>query len=111
MGHVRDGHRQQLEAQALALPAGMDANTIQVPPRAAHGQNLIAGKLVVPELIQSDFTAAKIVQYLTPLIADGEPRQSMIEELARMRGLLHTGQRESGAIDRVAEITLEMIRS
>jgi hypothetical protein len=34
----------------------------------------------------------------------------MIEELARMRGLLHPGQRDRGAIDRVAEITLEMIR-
>ena len=77
----------------------------------AIAKRVVKVPFVVPELIQSDFTAAKIVQYLTPLIADGEPRQSMIEELARMRGLLHTGQRESGAIDRVAEITLEMIRS
>jgi lipid-A-disaccharide synthase len=71
--------------------------------------NLIAGKLVVPELIQSDFTAKNIIQQIEPLIPDGLARQSMMEELARIRGLLQK-QSDSGAIDRVAAITLEMIR-
>ena len=33
--------------------------------------NLIAGKRVVPELIQHDFTAANIVQQLRRLLPDG----------------------------------------
>jgi lipid-A-disaccharide synthase len=75
--------------------------------------NLIAGKQVVPELLQGDFTAENIVQHIRPLLPDGPPRQSMMEELARIRGLLSKGQAvggESGAIDRVAAITLEVMR-
>ena len=33
--------------------------------------NLIAGKRVVPELIQNDFTAANIVQQIERLLPDG----------------------------------------
>jgi lipid A disaccharide synthetase len=71
--------------------------------------NLIAAKRVVPELIQSDFTAENIVQQIERLLPDGPPRQSMMEELARICGLLHPEQREIGAIDRVAAITLEKL--
>jgi lipid-A-disaccharide synthase len=71
--------------------------------------NLIAGKQVVPELIQSEFTAANIVRELEPLLPDGLPRQSMMEELARIRGLL-AKRSAGGAIERVAAITLETIR-
>jgi len=74
--------------------------------------NLIAGRRVVPELIQDDFTAANIVQQLRPLLPDGAPRQSMMEELLRIRGLLSTRpgrSAEGGAIDRVAEITLDLM--
>jgi len=70
--------------------------------------NLIAGKLVVPELIQSDFTAENIVQQIERLLPDGVPRQSMMQELAEIRGLL-AKQSESGAIDRVAEVALEIL--
>ena len=74
--------------------------------------NLIAGKRVVPELIQRDFTAANIVQQIERLLPDGAPRQSMMQELARIRGLLNTlppgqGGESGGAIDRVAAITLK----
>jgi lipid-A-disaccharide synthase len=76
--------------------------------------NLIAGKRVVPELIQSDFTALKIVQQLERLLPDGSPRQSMMMELRAIRGLLNAGTAgqmpsSGGAIDRVAAITLEQI--
>ena len=40
--------------------------------------NLIAGKRVVPELIQHDFTASNIVQQLKRLLPDGPARQSMM---------------------------------
>lgn len=52
--------------------------------------NLIAGKRVVPELIQHDFTAANIVQHLRRLLPDGPARQSMIMETGAIRQALHT---------------------
>ena len=57
--------------------------------------NLIAGKRVVPELIQDDFTASNIVRQLQPLLPDGPPRQSMMQELAAIRSLLYSRQRAS----------------
>jgi lipid-A-disaccharide synthase len=73
--------------------------------------NLIAGKRVVPELIQNDFTALKIVQQIEPLLPDGVPRESMKRELRTIGGLLHSRQtgKESGAIERVAATTIELI--
>jgi lipid-A-disaccharide synthase len=72
--------------------------------------NLIAGKRVAPELIQHDFTAPNIVQQIERLLPDGVPRESMMEELARIRGLLNTlpGHEggSGGAIERVASVTL-----
>jgi lipid-A-disaccharide synthase len=80
--------------------------------------NLIAGKRVVPELIQSDFTAENILREFEPLLPDGPPRQSMMEELAQIRGLLKTqpasGSGDAGepgaAIDRVAAVALELLK-
>ncbi len=74
--------------------------------------NLIAGKRVVPELIQSEFTASNIVRHLQPLLPDGARRESMRKELAAIRKLLNSRTPEdqrTGAIGRVAEITLERI--
>jgi lipid-A-disaccharide synthase len=72
--------------------------------------NLIAGRRVVPELLQSDFTAANITQQLAPLLPDGTPRKSMMQELARVRALLASHpvqvQPAASAVDRVAEIAL-----
>ncbi|MDE3201032.1 MAG: lipid-A-disaccharide synthase [Acidobacteriota bacterium] len=76
--------------------------------------NLIAGKRAVPELIQSDFTAQNIVRNVGPLLPDGEARESMMQELLRIRRLLTANQRyrdpdQSTAIGRVAHIVLEQI--
>ena len=74
--------------------------------------NLIAGKRVVPELIQNDFTAANIVQHLEPLLPDGTPRESMKKELESIRKHCSLETREptsgagSGAIERAAAITI-----
>jgi lipid-A-disaccharide synthase len=78
--------------------------------------NLIAGKRVVPELIQQEFTAANIVRQIEQLLPDGPPRQSMMEELARIRGLLDNrpagpDKESGGAIERVAAIVLEELRA
>ena len=90
-----------------ALTYAIAKRMVKVPHVAMA--NLIAGKRVVPELIQSEFTATNIVRELEPLLLDGPPRQSMMEELARIRGLLNTRPADGGAIDRVAAITLETI--
>jgi lipid-A-disaccharide synthase len=50
--------------------------------------NLIAGKRVVPELIQDDFTAANIVEQIKPLLPDGPARESMMMELGAIREAL-----------------------
>jgi lipid-A-disaccharide synthase len=78
--------------------------------------NLVAGKRVVPELIQGDFTAGNIILEIERLLPDGLPRQSMMEELAQIQGLLLShravpGETGSGAISRVAEITLELLEA
>jgi lipid-A-disaccharide synthase len=75
--------------------------------------NLIAGKRLVTELIQNDFTASNIVREVQRLLPDGDPRQSMMEGLQRIHGLLNTlstvpGQ-PSGAIHRVAAVALELM--
>ena len=90
-----------------ALTYAIAKRVVKVPFVAMA--NLIAGKRVVTELIQSDFTAANIVREIEPLIPDGQPRRVMMEELARIRGLLAKRQ-TGGAIERVAQITLEMRR-
>ncbi|HEY3703466.1 MAG TPA: lipid-A-disaccharide synthase [Terracidiphilus sp.] len=84
--------------------------------------NLIAQKRLIPELIQNDFTASNIVKELTPLLPDGPSRQSMMKELAELRGVLQAqtgaGGRDidrarsavGGAIARVAEVTLDLLR-
>ncbi len=50
--------------------------------------NLIAGKEVVPELVQQDFTAEKVVARLSDVLLDGPPRDRMIDGLRAVRGLL-----------------------
>jgi len=91
--------------------------------------NLIAGKRVVPELIQHDFTAANIIQQLGPLLPDGPARESMMMELESIREALRmheasqdtvtgpestaSGSTASGltAIDRVAAIVVQEVES
>lgn len=93
--------------------------TYAIAKRAVHVPhvamaNLIAGRRVVPELIQNDFTASNIVRELAPLLPDGPPRQSMMKELNGIRHRLATvshpqGEPHTNAIDRVASIALARI--
>ncbi|HEY6248797.1 MAG TPA: lipid-A-disaccharide synthase [Candidatus Angelobacter sp.] len=47
--------------------------------------NLIAGRRIVTELIQRDFTAANVVRELNAIIADGPPRQQMLADLKEVQ--------------------------
>jgi lipid-A-disaccharide synthase len=50
--------------------------------------NLIAGRGVVPELVQHDFTAEKVVARLSEILPDGPVRERMVEGLAEVRASL-----------------------
>jgi lipid-A-disaccharide synthase len=75
--------------------------------------NLIAGEEVVPELVQHDFTADRVVARLNEILPDGPPRDRMLEELARVKVRLRAPQTDSGAVqhpaDRAAEIILALL--
>jgi lipid-A-disaccharide synthase len=75
--------------------------------------NLIAGRRVVPELIQNEFTAANVVAALTPLLMDGPARAGAMAGLREVRERLHrNGEGDSaqeGAVERVAQICVELL--
>lgn len=69
--------------------------------------NLIAGKEVVPELVQPDFTAEKVVARMKEILPDGPARSRMLEGLARVKACLRAPQAEHPA-DRAAQIILSI---
>jgi len=97
-----------------ALTYAIARKVVKVPHVAMA--NLIAGKRIVTELIQHDFTAANIVQELARLLPDGVARESMMKELTEVRQALslkptEVKDRITGAIERVAAITLEELEA
>ncbi len=74
--------------------------------------NLVADlperKRVVPELIQDDFKAARIVQEIEPLLRDGDEREAMMAGLRAVGAKLRAGLGES-AIGTVAGIVLRTL--
>jgi lipid-A-disaccharide synthase len=52
--------------------------------------NLIAGRRIVPELLQSRFTAANVAETLVPLLSDTPTRQRMVDDLAETGNRLHS---------------------
>ncbi len=69
--------------------------------------NLIAGKRIVPELIQGDFTADQVVSHLRPLLESEEARARMQASLRRVGEMLRS---EQSAIQRVAQVTCQRMR-
>jgi len=61
--------------------------------------NLLAGHAAVPELIQSDFTAARLADALEGLLDDAGARSKMVAQLRKVRERLGKG----GAMDRAAD--------
>ena len=52
--------------------------------------NLIAGERIVPELVQDDFTAERVVNELNQILPDGPRRQTMLEGLVGVKTLLRS---------------------
>jgi lipid-A-disaccharide synthase len=69
--------------------------------------NLIAGRRIVPELIQHDFTASKVVAELRPLLENEEARATMQSDLRTVGAALRVNS--EGAIKHAARIALELI--
>jgi lipid-A-disaccharide synthase len=68
--------------------------------------NLIAGKEVVPELVQRDFTAKNVAAKLREILPDGPAREKMVAELAAVRAQLQGpagGAGRQPAAERAAE--------
>jgi lipid-A-disaccharide synthase len=71
--------------------------------------NLIAGEKIVPELVQNDFTAQKVVASLREILLDGPARTRMLEGLTRVKQRLHSPDTRPAA-DRAAKSVLELLR-
>ncbi len=72
--------------------------------------NLIAGRRVVPELLQDQFTAANVAAALRPLLADTPERAAQIEALAHVRTSLMSPTAQT-AIERLRDAVLASIPS
>ncbi len=74
--------------------------------------NLIAGKRIVPELIQNEYTPENVVSSLLPLLQESPARDHAMRQLAEVRNALHV-QDESAvsrtAIDRVADWLVQFV--
>jgi lipid-A-disaccharide synthase len=72
--------------------------------------NLIAGQKIVPELIQKDFTAAKVVGELKAIIPEGAARQKMQAALKMVQQRLHDSQDADPPALRAAREVLASLR-
>jgi len=70
--------------------------------------NLIAQRRIVPELLQSSFTAASVASALAPLLAEGPARDLQIAALASVRQSL-IADTSSTAIAHVADTVLSLL--
>jgi lipid-A-disaccharide synthase len=68
--------------------------------------NLVAGRRLVPELLQHQATGANIARTVEGLLQNAEKLNQLRHELIALRDVL--GQ--PGASDRVAELALDMIK-
>jgi len=74
--------------------------------------NLIAGRRIVPELVQREFTAENVVRELCRIIPDSSQRTQLISGLAEVRAKLSSPQSSGGvttAVDRAAAAVMKVI--
>jgi lipid-A-disaccharide synthase len=70
--------------------------------------NLIAGREVVPELVQQDFTPQNVASRVQEILEDGPKRQAMIAGLAEVKTKLREGA-AGAASERAADAMLKAI--
>ena len=71
--------------------------------------NLVAGKRIVPELLQTRFTAENVAATLTPLLADGAEREQMLSDLAEAHFKLLPAS-GTGSISHVCDAVETLLR-
>jgi lipid-A-disaccharide synthase len=82
--------------------------TVKVPHFAMV--NLIAGREIVPELVQDDFTAENVVARLRQILVDGPDRQKMIDGLASVKNLLRGASLDARPpAERAAEAVMALL--
>jgi lipid-A-disaccharide synthase len=69
--------------------------------------NLIAGRTIVPELIQHDFSAARVLEELNRIIPEGAEREQMQQNLAEVSERLKPGS--TPAAERAARAVLQVM--
>jgi len=80
-------------------------STVKVPHFAMV--NLIAGREVVPELVQQDFTAERVAAEVQRIIPDRKERETMLAGLREVRELLRgNGEVSDHPVDRAARAIL-----
>jgi lipid-A-disaccharide synthase len=67
--------------------------------------NIIAGKAIVPELVQSDLSPERLVHESQAILNDHDARRTMIANLRKLREQLGS----PGAANRVAELAVSMM--
>ena len=71
--------------------------------------NLVAGRRVVPELLQRNFTAANVASALAPLLQESPERAAQIVALAEVRRLLSPPAGAVSPIQNVAAAVLQLL--
>jgi lipid-A-disaccharide synthase len=69
--------------------------------------NIVAGRRIVPEFLQSECRPGPVADGVSELIKDNGARQTMVEALREVSGRMG----EPGAADRAASAVLEIIDS
>jgi len=69
--------------------------------------NLIAEREVVPELVQSDFTAHRVCAELQRILPDGEVREKMVADFQEVRHRLQPADSGGNASERAAKAALD----
>jgi lipid-A-disaccharide synthase len=70
--------------------------------------NLIAGREIVPELVQKDFTPENVVSRMRPILADGPAREQMLSAFAEIRQKLTVAAAGTVA-ERVADRMFQLL--
>lgn len=97
-----------LARQLVTYPSEIPADTDRYGNLPIAMVNLIAGRRIVPELLQQQFTPENLAAAIAPLLAETPDRRRMVEALIRIRKqLLPTPGAQP--IARAAEIVSELL--